>query len=290
MLPPYELEGKVFKKAMKGYNTLEVDEHIDFIIEKYKELYRSYNDLEKRYNAVRAELMTYKENEESIRQTLENSQNSGAQLVQEAKDRSEIILKTARQECDAVIVQFRGKIQEEMETLQQLKKRVSEFKNSIFSQYQQHIEYLESISPDAADAPEQMDLFTEDILGEAIGNIVTNANRNIAAHEREQKGLISKEPVVEAKEINFLTADSLILSQQEKTAESDVATSDSVESTVADENQSPEEPAPTTQDTLPFLTDVSEPSNTGDTTRFQVTGLSPEISKAEDIIFGSDLL
>ena len=67
MLPPYELEGKTFKRVMKGYNPAEVDEYLDFLIEKYKELYRAYSDLEKSHTAAKAELLTYKENESAIR-------------------------------------------------------------------------------------------------------------------------------------------------------------------------------------------------------------------------------
>ena len=47
MLPPHELKNKTFGKAMRGYNPVEVDEYIEFLIEKYTELYRENDELER---------------------------------------------------------------------------------------------------------------------------------------------------------------------------------------------------------------------------------------------------
>ena len=56
MLPPYELKNKEFSKAMRGYNTTEVDEHFAFIIEKYTELYRENDELERKLKTAYAKL------------------------------------------------------------------------------------------------------------------------------------------------------------------------------------------------------------------------------------------
>ena len=46
MLPPHELKNKTFSRVLRGYNSVEVDEHINFIIEQYMELYRQNDELE----------------------------------------------------------------------------------------------------------------------------------------------------------------------------------------------------------------------------------------------------
>ena len=38
MIAPHELKNKEFSKSLRGYSTVEVDEHIAFLIEKYTEL------------------------------------------------------------------------------------------------------------------------------------------------------------------------------------------------------------------------------------------------------------
>ena len=56
MLPPHELKNKTFSRVLRGYNSVEVDEHIDFIIEKYTELYRQNDELERRLKLAEAQL------------------------------------------------------------------------------------------------------------------------------------------------------------------------------------------------------------------------------------------
>ena len=47
MLAPHELKSKSFSKSLKGYNPSEVDDYIEFLIDKYTELYRENSELER---------------------------------------------------------------------------------------------------------------------------------------------------------------------------------------------------------------------------------------------------
>ena len=148
MLPPYELEKREFKKSVKGYNIADVDEHLEFIVDKYTELYRAYNELEQKLSEASAELETYKRNEDAIRRALVYAQNTKKKIIDDANKRSDMILKSAKENCDRIISEFKEQVKEERSTLAMLKAQVEEFKQRIFSQYQRHIEYLEEISPD----------------------------------------------------------------------------------------------------------------------------------------------
>ena len=275
MFSPYELEGKVFKKVMKGYNTAEVDEHIEFLLDKYKELYRAYKELEKKYSGIRAELLTYKENEDSIRQTLESSRTTGAQLMRDAEDRSEIILKTAKEECDAVIADFRRQIQAQMDIYDEMKSKVAAFKESIFEQYQQHIEYLESISVDMSDE-DRPD--PDDVKSETVGKIVIKANRRIADRNEENTviGPRTKADDTDPTDTNEKDEPSEITETAvtDISADSDAAESEPVDETpAADENGEKDE--------------KSDGEHSGDTMEYPVINDNyTEINKAEDIIFG----
>ncbi len=278
MFSPYELEGKVFKKVMKGYNTAEVDEHIEFLLDKYKELYRAYKELEKKYSGIRAELLTYKENEDSIRQTLESSRTTGAQLMRDAEDRSEIILKTAKEECDAVIADFRRQIQAQMDIYDEMKSKVAAFKESIFEQYQQHIEYLESISVDMSDE-DRPD--PDDVKSETVGKIVIKANRRIADRNEENTVIVPRtkaddtDPTdTDEKDEKDEPSEITETAVTDISADSDVAESEPTDETpVADENGEKDE--------------KSDGEHSGDTMEYPVINDNyTEINKAEDIIFG----
>ena len=176
MIPPYELENKQFKKAVKGYNVADVDEHIDFIIEKYTELYRAYNELERRYAEVSAELEVFRNNEDAIRRALVEAQNTKAKIIRDATRRSEIILKSSKENCDRIIAGFKEQVNQERITLSTLKAQVEEFKYRIFSQYQQHIEYLEQIAPDK-DTGAEWNLPAHEYAGKVVAQIVLDVDK-----------------------------------------------------------------------------------------------------------------
>ena len=83
MLPPYELENKKFTKAIKGYSSAEVDEHLAFVTEKYTELYNAYNELERRLKKSEAELAVYKKKEEESSATLARAREQAQKIIEE---------------------------------------------------------------------------------------------------------------------------------------------------------------------------------------------------------------
>ena len=84
MLAPHELKNAEFSKSLRGYSTAEVDEHIEFLIEKYTELYRLNDELEKKLRITEAQLDALKAEEESIKSTLVNAQKASTQIINEA--------------------------------------------------------------------------------------------------------------------------------------------------------------------------------------------------------------
>lgn len=145
MLPPYELKNKEFSKVMRGYNPVEVDEHFAFIIEKYTELYRENDELERKLKTAYSRLDEIKNEEESIRSAMVNAQRASSKIMTEANDRADIIINTARKSCDRILADFRKKIQEERAILNSLNSAISEFKDKLFKAYNSHISFIEEI-------------------------------------------------------------------------------------------------------------------------------------------------
>ncbi len=145
MLPPYELKNKDFSKIMRGYNPAEVDEHFNFIIEKYTELYRENDELERKLKTAYAKLDEIKSEEESIRNAMVNAQRASSKIMNEANDRADIIINTARKSCDRILSDFKKKIQEQRAVLCALNSAISDFKEKLFKLYNSHISYIEGI-------------------------------------------------------------------------------------------------------------------------------------------------
>lgn len=181
MLPPYELQNKPFKTALKGYNPAEVDEHLEFVQNKYTELYRAYNELERRFAACEAELEQFRKNEDAIHRALVNAQNAGSRIMQEAGDRSQLILQSTKDRCKHILADFDQEIRRKQDALQALKTEVFEFKSRMFTIYREHIELLEAISPEGEDG-KQWQLAPEDYVSNVIGQIVLDVDAADAEH------------------------------------------------------------------------------------------------------------
>lgn len=171
MLPPYELKNKEFSKSMRGYNTAEVDEHISFIIEKYTELYRENDELERKLKTAYAKLDEIKNEEESIRNAMINAQRASSKLMTEANDRADIIINTARKSCDRILADFRTKIQEERAVLIALNSAITEFKEKLFKLYSSHIANIEDIPTLEADEIAKFALSDESYTSAVVQNI-----------------------------------------------------------------------------------------------------------------------
>lgn len=148
MLAPHELKNPEFTKSLRGYSTVEVDEHIDFMIEKYTELYRENDELEKKLRLTEAQLDAMKGEEESIRSALVNAQKASTRIINEANERADVIMRSAKNSCDRLIAELKANVKKENERLREAQREVAAFKAALFEGYQSHIELIEKIAPE----------------------------------------------------------------------------------------------------------------------------------------------
>lgn len=148
MLAPHELKNAEFSKSLRGYSTVEVDEHIDFLIQKYTELYRLNDELEKKLRLTEAQLDALKAEEESIRITLMNAQKASTRIIAEANERADVIMRSAKNGCDRLIAELKVNVNAENERLHQVRREIASFKAGLFAEYRAHIEQIEAIAPD----------------------------------------------------------------------------------------------------------------------------------------------
>ncbi len=153
MIAPHELKNKEFSKSLRGYSTVEVDEHIAFLIEKYTELYRLNDELEKKLRLTEAQLDAIKADEESIRATLVNAQKASTRIINEANERADVIMRSAKNGCDRILAELKASVKAENQRLRDVQREIAAFKAALFEGYQTHIEQIERIAPDVEIRP-----------------------------------------------------------------------------------------------------------------------------------------
>ena len=197
MLAPHELKNKTFGKAVRGYNPNEVDDYIDFLIEKYTEVYRENDELERKLKIVVTNLDEIRDEEESIRATLVKAQQLGEKIVREANEKADAITDSIKTRCEAIITDFRKQYSAERKEVWQLRNTVLDFKKNVYELYRDHIEELQSISVNEL---EQL-VIPEDteVVGRILSDVKEAVQTQVDAGEdiKREQDLNDTEPVTQ---------------------------------------------------------------------------------------------
>lgn len=199
MLAPHELKNKAFTKAVRGYNPTEVDDHIEFLIEKYTELYRENTELNRKLRIAVTKLDEIKDEEESIRSTLVNAQKMGEKIIKDANAQADLITGSIKERCDAIIADFKRRMVSEKEDLWSIRTAVLDFKQEVFELYRKHIEELHTINVNKIEdivLPNE-NAIVENIFSDVAEAVMSNNAMNKVEEESENLNPVKeeKEPV-----------------------------------------------------------------------------------------------
>lgn len=192
MLAPHELKNKSFGKSLKGYNVSEVDDYINFLIDKYTEVYRENIELDRKLRIVVTNLDEIRDEEESIRNTLVSAQKMGEKIIRDANERADIITESIKKRCDAVIEDFKAQIAKEKEELWNVRATVLDFKKKLFDAYRQQIEDVRNISVNEL---EELVLPSDsELVGKIFGEVKATIEEEIREERvrREQEEIIRR--------------------------------------------------------------------------------------------------
>ena len=191
MLAPHELKNREFQKTFKGYNPQEVDEYVEFLLEKYTEAYRENNELERKLRIVVTNLDEIKDEEESIRSTLISAQKMAEKIIADANDRADIITGAIKDRCDGVIAEFREQLRAEKEKAWIMRTRIIDFKKQVYELYGTHIAELKDLSVNEI---EDIVLPNDDALVASIFNDVKGRIEEETARRKNVRELKTEEP------------------------------------------------------------------------------------------------
>ena len=147
VITPKDLAGKSFSSAFKGYNKTEVDEYVSKVTKNYSMLYRRCAELEESLAVANLRLENIANDERRAKKTLESAKEKSDCMIAEAYERADDILVAIKKNCDAILRDFRNKVDAQKDALAEMNARVEVFKKDIFGKYRTHIELLEQLTP-----------------------------------------------------------------------------------------------------------------------------------------------
>ena len=102
-LTPMDISNKEFKKGFRGYDSEEVDEFINEIIENYEEIYKENSRLKENLSRANEKIEHYMKIENTIQNTLLLAQNAAEQAREASQKESDMILKKANDAAKKVL-------------------------------------------------------------------------------------------------------------------------------------------------------------------------------------------
>ena len=94
-LTPLDIRHKEFKRGMRGYADVEVDEFLDQVADEYERLFKENIDLQERVESLEDKVAGYKRIEDTLQKTLINAQASAEEQKQNANKQSQLVLQDA---------------------------------------------------------------------------------------------------------------------------------------------------------------------------------------------------
>jgi cell division initiation protein len=94
-LTPLDIRHKEFKRGMRGYADVEVDEFLDEVADEYERLFKENIDLSERVETLEGQVGGYKRIEDTLQKTLVSAQASAEELKLNATKEAQLILHEA---------------------------------------------------------------------------------------------------------------------------------------------------------------------------------------------------
>jgi cell division initiation protein len=158
-LTPLDIRHKDFKRGMRGYADVEVDEFLDEVADEYERLFKEGIDLRERVEALEEKVAGYRRIEETLQKTLISAQASSEELKQNASKEAQLILHEAELKGRQMVNEAYTERQAIEQSVAKLKSAEQDFRFKFQQLLQGYLSHIEdaSVATAAAQSEQESD-------------------------------------------------------------------------------------------------------------------------------------
>ncbi len=145
MFTPREIRDTEFDRVSRGYNPADVDEFLNQLADQVEKLMTERDEALRQVQPLRNELEQYQSDENAIRSALVSAEKMRESIVNEANQQHDILIRDAEQRSRHMIDDARERVKGEAKLLDEIKLRVSQFKNELLGMYEGHLKMIGSL-------------------------------------------------------------------------------------------------------------------------------------------------
>ena len=199
MLTPQEVSERAFAKAtFGGYNMVQVDEFLDILTEDYSSLYSENAVLKSKMKVLVDKVEEYRSTEEAMRKALLTAQHMADEMVSEAEQKKDSLLKDAEAEAKRRTADLDRGVEAEELRLQRAQQKTAAFVADVrrlMGQQEDFLSRLEEICPEdlepapdtVAETASEIDDNVQKLLAQALSDVSASQSGAPAEGEPQQE-------------------------------------------------------------------------------------------------------
>src|SRR5450756_756134 len=152
-LTPLDIRHKEFKRGMRGYADVEVDEFLDEVADEFEGVFKDNIDLGERVEALESQVLGYKRIEETLQKTLVSAQASADELKQNSDKEAQLILHEAELKGRQLVNEAYSERQGIEQSMVKLKSAEQDFRVKFRQLLEGYLKHLEDAPAAVAMAP-----------------------------------------------------------------------------------------------------------------------------------------
>lgn len=146
MLTPQDIENKVFKRGMRGYDVEEVERFLQEVCDSYEKLYKENLVAKERISMLSDAVKQYKSMEDTLQNALAVAQRSGEDVKKNAYGKAEVILKDAENQAAEIINHSAQEVAKVTYQYEQMKRSVEVFRAKVVSLLNAQLDIIKDYS------------------------------------------------------------------------------------------------------------------------------------------------
>jgi len=114
-ITPLEIRQKAFEKNFRGYNQDEVNAFLQTLSQEWERIYDENKELRIKLEATEREVLKLREVESSLYKTLKTAEDTGANVIEQARQAAELNMRESQLKADAILNEAKVKARNVLE-------------------------------------------------------------------------------------------------------------------------------------------------------------------------------
>lgn len=212
MLTIDEIKEVSFRRSGRsGYNAVDVDEFIDEIVDTVEKLSAEKAELLRKMDILATKIEQYRNEEETVRNALLQSQKISDTTIKDAKNKASYIIKSAEKKSRSILTEAEMATEREKDKYEALHMETVKLKDELMAIYKKHLEVIKEL-PSQEDVAKKRQELDEKYPFEPVEDIINADDINIEeemmqaaspALEEPDEDITIRKPVKEQKNDKF---------------------------------------------------------------------------------------